>query len=275
MEFVRYEKTKGDETYVLQGLEEKKGFIFEMISFNEFKKKPKEIPKGYKKVKVEPSWVLKYTYDPDKTVLEKDNEIYQEIQKKHSQDKAYFTHDNGGRPFIVYISPKQISVYREVQNKYYVRETDRDRENNHKDAWLYIEHVVTKDYLKVWIGESISNKTTTFVCTDNDEFHGSCILVKTGPSRYLFIGEGVCEFSTDEEIDIFYAPVGNNDVPYSYAIGKKYVYFMREMIKVPISAFKEFTEEVQRNAYDSFYEDNLEEKGIPFEDINEIQPRLY
>lgn len=269
--FVRYEKIKGNGIYVLEGLENKEGSIFKIIDFNEFEKEPTQVPKGFKKVKVELQWVLKYKYDPEKSPLEKDNEAYQEIKKKHANDQIYFTHDNGGRPYIVYISKEQITIYREVQDKFYVREVDRDIENSYKNAWLYIEHVITiKNYMKVWIGESISNKTTTWLGTNNDEFLGNSILVNTKPFRYLFIGGNVYEFSSDEEIKNFYAPVGNNDVPYSYAISEKYVYFMSESVRVPISAFKEFTEEVQKNAYDSFYEDGLEAKGLPFLEIQNI-----
>lgn len=276
MMFVRYEKTKGDDTEVLFGLEDEKGAFFEEISFNEFEKEPTKIPKGFKKVKFDPEWALKYHYNPDKSPLEKNNKTYQEIKKKHAGEKVYFTHDNGGRPFIVYLSGKQISVYRDVQDHFYVRDADRDLEDDHKNAWAYIEHVVTKkNFIKVWIGESIANNTTAFAHSNSDEFLGNCILVQLSASRYLFIGESVFEFSSDEEIHTFYAPIGNNDVPYSFAIGNKYVYFMIEQMRVPISAFKEFTEEVQRNAYDFFYEDNMEEQGSTFQDIKEIHKRLY
>lgn len=272
--FVRYEKTEDDETYALEGWENADGSFFALIDFNEFEKDPSRIPAGYQKVEVESWWVLKYKYDADKKPLEKDNEHYRHIKEQHAGEQMHFTHDNGGRPYLVYLSKERISVYREVQDKFYVRQ--RDREHNANDAWLYIEQVAAwKNYIKVWIGESIKNNTTTFVGTDNAEFLGNCILVKIAPSRYVFIGENVYEFSSDEELTIFYAPVGNNDVPYSHAIGEKYVYFMREALRVPISAFKTFTEEVQRNAYDAFYEDDLENQGLPFQDVREIQKRLY
>ncbi|HMZ62132.1 MAG TPA: hypothetical protein PL048_25395, partial [Leptospiraceae bacterium] len=136
--FVRYEKTKGDDTYILEGLEDKKGFIFKAAGFNEFEEKSVKIPEGYKKVKVDSEWVLKYKYDPSKKPLEKNNEAYKKIKEKHSREKVYFIHDSGGRPFIVYLSKKRISVYREVQNKFYVRKTDRVTDNDRKNAWFYI-----------------------------------------------------------------------------------------------------------------------------------------
>lgn len=274
--FIRYEKTNGDDIYVLEGLEDKKGFIFKTVGFNEFEEKSMKIPEGYNRVKVDSEWVLKYKYDPSKKPLKKNNEAYKKIQEKHSKEKVYFIHDNGRRPFIVYLSKEQISVYREVQNKFYVRETDRAADNDRKNAWFYIEHVVTKkNCKKVWVGKSISNDMTEWLKSDAKEFLGNSILVKINTSRYLFIGETVYEFSPNEEIKNFYSPVGNNDVPCPYAIGEDYVYFMMERKRVPVSAFKEFTEYVKNNAYNEFYENNLEEKVSSFPKMKEIQSRLY
>ncbi|HNO22613.1 MAG TPA: hypothetical protein PKK94_06520 [Leptospiraceae bacterium] len=274
--FVRYEKTEGDDLYVLEGLEDKKGFIFKTAGFNEFEEKPVKIPEDYKRAKVDSEWVLKYKYDPSKKPLEKNNEAYKKIKEKHSKEKVYFMHDNGGRPFVVYLSKEKISVYREVQNKFYVREKDRVWDSDRKNAWFYIEHVVTKkNFEKVWVGKSISNDMTKWVKTDTKEFLGNSILVKLNASRYLFIGESVFEFTPNEEIQTFYSPVGNNDVPYPYAIGEEYVYFMIERKRLPISEFKEFTEYVKKNAYNEFYENDLEEKVSSFPKIKEIQSRLF
>ncbi|HNM05616.1 MAG TPA: hypothetical protein PKK05_22065, partial [Leptospiraceae bacterium] len=57
-------------------------------------------------------FILEYKYDPDKTPLKKDNKAYQKIKEEHTKEKVYFTHDNGGRPFAVYISKERISVFR-------------------------------------------------------------------------------------------------------------------------------------------------------------------
>ena len=65
MKFVRYEKTVGDGTEFIEGLEDKRRFIFRLIDFNEFEKESVKVPDGFRKVKVESWWVLEYKYDPD------------------------------------------------------------------------------------------------------------------------------------------------------------------------------------------------------------------
>ena len=50
--------------------------------------------------------------------------------------------------------------------------------------------------------------------------------LKINDYKYVFIGECVSEFSTDEPILDFIAFMGENDVPYPVAFTEKFVYFM-------------------------------------------------
>ena len=52
--------------------------------------------------------------------------------------------------------------------------------------------------------------------------------------HYLFIGHEIYSFVTpDDVIQEYYSPVGNNAVPYPYAIGEHRTYFMLDRVSVP------------------------------------------
>ena len=67
---------------------------------------------------------------------------------------------------------------------------------------------------------------------------GNTILLKTD-NTYVFIGDHVYQFKAidGDTIVKYYSPVGNNAVPYPYAIGKKYIYLLGEKIAVEKSYF--------------------------------------
>ena len=62
---------------------------------------------------------------------------------------------------------------------------------------------------------------------------GNSILLQTGKNKYVYIGDGIRSFTTKngDVIKKYYSPVGNNEVPYPYAIGDKYVYIMLHNVK--------------------------------------------
>ena len=130
---------------------------------------------------------------------------------------AYFTHDNGGRPFLVGISneEKTISVYKQNPT-----ETDSENDDfiNEPSNGHYDELVLTiDDFEKVFIGLDEASNTT-----------GHSILVKISPTKYIYIGSVIYEFKTTDEIFVYKAPIGNSDVVYDYAIGGKNIYLLAE-----------------------------------------------
>lgn len=86
---------------MLFGLEDEKE-LFSGISFNEFEKP-----------EFDPDFALKYHYNPDRSPCEKDNKFYS-LQWRQTLYCISFE--------------RQISAYREVQNKFYVRNIDRNME---------------------------------------------------------------------------------------------------------------------------------------------------
>lgn len=135
----------------------------------------------------------------------------------------YITHDNGGRPFKVIINDNDVSVY-----------------NNETNEFLFEKNVE-----KVFIGKSPKNKMTTFSGGHGKKFDGNSILLKINDYTYQFIGESIFTFNTYEEIIDYVSPVGNNDVPYPYAldsVGNIYL-LLEGVVLINTEQFKTLFEE--------------------------------
>ena len=66
---------------------------------------------------------------------------------------------------------------------------------------------------------------------------GNSILVNKNDKDYIFIGECVYVFQPEDKIVKYFSPVGNSNVPYPYAIGEKYIYFMIDYNFVLLNGF--------------------------------------
>ncbi len=125
--------------------------------------------------------------------------------------KYYLIHDNGGRPFCVYVDEMQSEVH-----------IYKSSDNSLKD---YLVHIGTYKFLQIFIGLSPLNPMTEFSGGHGPDFDGNSILLKIDNLKYMFIGEKIYTFTTLNNITAFESPVGNNDVPYSYAIDSEENYY--------------------------------------------------
>ena len=246
--FVNYikkeKKSFGTLTHSIMGLEFEKGFIYKAIDFNKFEKEPTKIPEGYRKTKVDAKYIKKYWCDSSKKLLTKN------ITKiNHPNSKSYLIHDNGGRPFLVYISKNEVNIYTYPDKKYYISNEDKTKK------WTYIDKIATyKNPIKIFIGKSPRTKMTEFSGGIGKKFDGNSILIQLEKNRYVSIGAIIYEFIiNDDQINEYISPVGNNDVPYPVAISDKNVYFILDMKYVPIDKFDKFNQEVKDNAYMYYY----------------------
>lgn len=123
--------------------------------------------------------------------------------------KEYFIHDNGGRPFKVHIN-KNINVYKYL-----------DIDDYSKKPVLFI-----KDFINFFIGKSPLNSITESSGGFGKDFDGNTILVHTKEDEYIYIGESIFKFYSFSPIIDYVSPVGNNDVPYPYAIDKEGNYYL-------------------------------------------------
>lgn len=145
----------------------------------------------------------------------KNSALINSSKNEATNTREFLTHDNGGRPFKVSFSssPEEEGV------------ATIEIMKNHR--------ILNREYLSYFIGESPENEMTRFSGGYGDNFKGNSILLLTSsPSsslfsekrsegeifEYVFIGEMIYSFTTPDKIISFVSPVGNNDVPYPYAI---------------------------------------------------------
>lgn len=127
--------------------------------------------------------------------------------------QEYYTHDNGGRPFLVKIYQNYVDVYKEEGDN------SEETRNSYKKIYRF-------KFIEIFIGKSPKSKMTEFSSGYGSDFDGNSILLKIDQNRYIFIGEKISEFETTNDITEYISPVGNNDVPYPFAIDSKGNYYL-------------------------------------------------
>ena len=119
-----------------------------------------------------------------------------------SKNKIWYVHDNGGNPFKVVIRNSNVKIYLKIND-------EREFEKNHKFEFEADE---------IFIGKSKKNEMTIFSGGYGKQFDGNSILLKLYNGRYVYIGWEIYSFLPLAPIINYNSPVGNNDVPYPYAI---------------------------------------------------------
>jgi hypothetical protein len=248
-------KTRREYIYGLQYIPD---YIHEVVDYNTFKTKPIKIPKNFRRSKINKEYVSLYHFDKNKSVLKSNNNAYKKIKSKHKGMKSYYIHDNGSRPYIVYVSNKGVYVYGMDNKLFHIREKDYSKK------WTYTKLIYSNNNVKnVFIGKSPITKMTKFSRGHGRGFTGNSILVHEKGNKYVYIGKHNVERVTinNDKIKEYISPVGNSDVPYTVAIGEKNVYFMLDMKYVPISKFDTFTRAVKNDAYSYFYGHHIDENN--------------
>src|SRR5947207_349394 len=119
-------------------------------------------------------------------------------------------HDNGFRPFQVFVRHKNIKIFAmDSQND----EDDSDSDGNYSYS---IPIKTIKNFIGYWNG---------FDTSDN-ALHGNSLLIHLAENKYMYIGSKIYTFTTQDEIIDYLSPVGNSDVPYPVAYGTKNIYIM-------------------------------------------------
>lgn len=164
---------------------------------------------------------------------------------------VYYTHDNGGRPFKVDVdnTNKSLVVYQlneeELDKHQTVKEWKVNGRRHMEVKWdidlndpkvmeqFYDKPVFKSRFREIFIGthEEKGNKPRWGL--------GNSILINKTGREYVFIGETIYSFTAKDHIVEYHSPIGNSDVPYPFAIGDKYVYFMIEYNVIDVTAFDE------------------------------------
>ena len=67
-------------------------------------------------------------------------------------------------------------------------------------------------------------------------------LFEIGDKKYIYVGEEVITFETNDKIVKYSSKLGCNDVKYTYAYGEENIYFMLHQKYIPIQEYKNSTD---------------------------------
>lgn len=272
--YVRYEKkskstslfgigNSGTKIESISGIQLRPGFIHEELgTINKFSNKETKIPKGFRKTKTKTEFTKKYFCNLNLQPLSNIDNEYNKIKSNLPKNtKSYFTHYNGGRPYLVYIygaNNKEVNIYKFDDNKY---EADN---NTYGNKERYVSFVKKYSASDVMIGKSPKNKMTIFSGGYGPKFDGNTILLylgKTGNKhKYVFIMDKVEEFTTDYKINTFVSPVGNSDVPYPFAFDENNKVYLLLNHVVITNENRIITQQDEEVPYTKYY--NKENKSM-------------
>jgi hypothetical protein len=151
----------------------------------------------------------------------------------------YYIHDNGGRPYKVEID----------NNKNIVTVFD-----NIEDSKTYKKNIYSSKYSNIWVGKSPKIEMTEYSGGYGKKFDGNTILIETGNLEYVYIAELILSFKSISPIKKYVSPVGNNDVPYPYAIDSEgYIYLLLENVIVHPNEKTEKLFKKSEEPYSAYY----------------------
>jgi len=138
-------------------------------------------------------------------------------QTRKRKGKFYDIHDNGNRPFRVFIDGNKVSIYKDNNTGSFEPNAD------------YSNHIKTLKVKEVYIGKSTGHAEAADHGPGETKFFlGNSILLHVSGKKYIHIGVEIYEFEMEDKIEAYFSMVGNNDVPYPVILGKENVYFMLE-----------------------------------------------
>lgn len=174
--------------------------------------------------------------------------------------KSYQIHDNGGRPFRVDIQGNDVTVFM-------TKVTYEKVDGKFKDVVHPPKQILEFTPEKVFVGKKSPKGGYDGLTPKQAE--GNSILLEVGP-KYVYIGSEIYQFTPmkGDTIETYYSDVGNNDVPYPYAIGKAYVYIMLDKVAVDKSLF-----DMKEDIYRQYYEGDLRKESKKFKS-KVLQKRL-
>ena len=145
------------------------------------------------------------------------------ITAKTIAKNTYYIHDNGSRPFKVHIKDKYVYIYK----------------GDYAFGKYYYEPYLKVPRRSVFVGENPPVSVLQKSILDFENYPGNTILLEYENGSYLYIERDVYVFKPDNKINQFYSYVGNNDVPYAYAIDDKYTYLFAYREKIENALLKD------------------------------------
>ena len=160
--------------------------------------------------------------------------------------KTYTMLDNGAEPFVADVSPSHVEIYRQTY-----------KDNDGVEGYIRDKKVVDTPYKKIFIGDNDLKPERGLA--PKGMWPGNSILIQTGPGKYIYSGHEIYSLETKdgEEIKKYYSPVGNSHVPYPYAVGENYTYFMLDKETVPNELLN-----LKEDAYGQFYGHTIKDEDL-------------
>jgi hypothetical protein len=201
-----------------------RGTYHEFVSFNRFRATPYRVPAGVTWEPMDPEMVREFTYDYDVQYV-----VPRNVLEAEAGQSAFFTHYNGDRPYLVFLSKAPSSITHEVRGSvvvsvYCVPRGPHDKLPESFNAlpvseqsayYTHLAYRVNADY--VWVGASPLNRMTEYSGGHGPTFLGNSLLLHIGGARYVFVGHHIYQFESYAPIATFTSSVGNSNVPYPYA----------------------------------------------------------
>ena len=157
--------------------------------------------------------------------------------RKQKGVRTYEIHYNGSMPFFVEVAGTSVRVLKNMNTFKIIRGVYIDIKKEPKE--LFKIHVE-----KVLLGKKPPYGDYTFET-------GNSILLKINEKKYRFIGSRIYDFNLvkGDTLLSFYSGIGNNDVPYPYAIGKTHVYIFLDKVAIEKSYFTMKKDIYEQNYY--------------------------
>jgi len=160
-----------------------------------------------------------------------------------TEQRTYMVHDNGGRPFRVEIfSNTELCIYKQSTNA---------------EKGFPYEPYLKQTCQEIWIGQSPECIMTIVGGGFGPAFDGNTILYRLPADKllYVHIGRDLWQFEALAPIVSFVSPVGNNDVPYPYAIDSKGITYL--IVENVVLGADAKWQEKSGNPYTFYYANNL------------------
>ncbi len=165
------------------------------------------------------------------------------VTVKEHENGSYITQFNGCENYRVVIENNSVDVYDNtiVSSSCSWESCDENDEIDFtKESSCESEHPETLikryDVKQFFVGKSYKTAMTSHYSTYNSDYDGNSILLHIKDDEYVFINNEIKTFHSHGKILNFYAPVGNNDVPYPYAIDEyNNIYLLAENVMIPMT----------------------------------------
>jgi hypothetical protein len=179
---------------------------------------------------------------------------------RKARGKTYAIHDNGGRPFQVTVSGKKVTVMMNMDDFEIVNGKYTTINNPPKQLFSI-------DVAEVFVGKK--SPAGGYDGLKPSKAEGNSILLHVSGNKYRFIGQDIYDFSplNGDKIVKYYSDVGNSDVPYPFAVGEKFIYFMIEKTAVPVEMF-----DLKKDVYGQYYTE-IDKKSVKKMKVKVVQKR--